>query len=138
MAAKMKRPKTRNGRRIYYHPYRCTRKKCGRRGLVEIGTLNGAEKCQHCGHWSMALDRYRIKCREDPKGKDHPPRCDCNGAKSRKDAKFISHDGVTIIRGPHRRGQYGCQHHPDWGKSDYDYYLEEQAAAKKFDDEAPF
>lgn len=66
----------------------------------------------------MIVDAYRLKCRRAGTGKDHPPRCDCHGAKSKRDEKIVYNDGVRIIRGPHRKGQAGCIHHPEFGISE--------------------
>ena len=106
------------------HPYRCNRGACQHRTALPVGTQDGVETCSKCKRGTYTLERYRLRSRISG-GKDHPERCDCNGSKSRTDEKYFCHDGVTIIRGPHRKGQRGCQHHKDYGKTDYQLYLEE-------------
>jgi len=66
----------------------------------------------------MIVDAYRLKCRKAGSGNDHPPRCDCNGAKSKREDKVQYRDGVRLVLGPHRKGQAGCQFHPGYGTSE--------------------
>lgn len=114
---------------------------CGKRTSLPAGTLDGAEKCPKCGQWSMTLDRYRLTCRREGTGKDHPPRCDCHGAKGAKEDKIQYRRGVRIVLGPHRKGQAGCIHHPDFGKTDQELYEEDLAAQDdgyRVGDDCPF
>lgn len=101
------------------HPYVCTarlpkhkrkskRTQCGKRATFPKGTLDGAEQCPRCNNYSMTLDRYRMKCRREGGGKDHPERCDCHGAKRREQGKIQNVRGVTTVFGPHRKGRLGC------------------------------
>jgi len=112
-------------------PYRCQRqipskgRECGKRKSFSIHDDPCETACERCGsalHWTV--DSYRLKCRKKPK-KDHPPRCDCNGSKTKKAPKFAEHGGIKIVLGPHRRGQYGCQHHPLFGVPEQDDREEE-------------
>lgn len=116
-------------------PFRCWRtlksgKRCGKRVRLPLYTQNYDEKCPRCKTYTLILDKYRLAGRKK-QNKDHPPRCDCHGGKSKKCDKVVYHDGVRIIRGPHRRGQRGCIHHPEYGIPEFD-------PSPPCDDEPPF
>ena len=76
-------------------------------------TYNGEIKCRHCGG-NMNYD----KCRIENDAKSRGERCDCTGAKSKSQDKIVYLDGVAMVLGPHRKGQLGCVHNKDFGKTD--------------------
>lgn len=107
-------------------PYRCMNRdktkgrECGRRKSMKREQVPDDVKCSGCGssaYW--AKDAYRIEGRKNP-NKDHPERCDCHGGKAKKEDKIVERDGVSIVLGPHRKGQKGCMHNPEYGKPDPD------------------
>ena len=89
-------------------------KRCWKRVRMIPGIRNGEIKCPACGHYTLYIDTCRLKGRKVP-NKDHPERCDCNGPKRRIGDKVVYENGVKRVFGPHRKGQYGCQHSPLYG-----------------------
>jgi len=67
----------------------------------------------------MTLERFRKAAKTDPVKQvtDKGERCDCHGAKAKKEDKIIYPDGVNpVTLGPHRKGQVGCCHNEFYGK----------------------
>lgn len=107
-------------------PYRCmkrikkTGKTCFTRKSMKVKVEPSDVKCPKCGspdHWYK--DVYRVVGRKTPNA-DNAERCDCGGTKSKKENLIQYHDGVRVIRGPHRKGQRGCIHHPQFGIPEQD------------------
>lgn len=96
------------------------------RAYFPVGTAS-PETCWKCGQETMVLETYRKDAKTDPERalKDKGEMCDCQGAKAQKAPKFADREGVTVVQGIHRKGQFGCIHHLDYGKTDQDLFEED-------------